>query len=72
MDALECLKKREYNDIMGLCSKEIKLDDSRHLPEALLLRGTIYQVRGEVNQAIEDFDKLLAIPDVDKAVSGGV
>ena len=71
MDALECIRTQDYGKVLQLCSGEINLGDSPHLAEALLLRGTFYQVRGEVNQAIDDFDKLLALPDVDKSVSSG-
>ena len=68
-EALEKLSKNEYNDIMNLCTKELDQEGSPNLPETVLLRGTFYQMRGEIDKALADFDRLLDTTNVDKSVS---
>ncbi|KAK2158456.1 hypothetical protein LSH36_170g04057 [Paralvinella palmiformis] len=66
--AVDCFENHDYDDIVQLCSMEINLSNSSYLPEALLLRATFYLLRGEGNKAMEDFDRLLELNDVDKRI----
>ena len=54
--------------MLQLCTEEIE----KRMPNAALahlLRASFYLIRGEAVKAADDFDKLLALPDVDKRVS---
>ena len=66
---MENLARKDYTQIVKLCSNEVKTSSSTREPEALLLRATFYLLRGEGNKALEDFDKLLGLSEVDKRVS---
>lgn len=66
--ALDCIRNKDYDDIVKLCTSEVDKDQSAHVAEALLLRGTFYLLRGEGGAALQDFDKLINLKDVDKRV----
>ena len=67
--AVRLIGKRRYSDVVRLCTSEIETEGSTHLVEALLLRATFYLLRGETDQAMVDFEKLLNMNDVDRRVS---
>lgn len=66
--ALRQLRKREYSDIIRLCTAEIDSNNPDYVVESLLLRATFYLLRGESNKAMDDFEKLLNMNGVDKRV----
>ena len=66
--AIDELAANEFMNIVSFCTKEIEDTQSAKLEEALLLRATFFHLQGEGNKAVEDLDRLLSLPDVDKRV----
>ena len=68
------LKKRRFDNLLELCTEEIERRDvpvssTSYAPEARLLRASLFLLRGECDQAMSDFDKLLNMKDLAPKVS---
>ncbi|OXU29262.1 hypothetical protein TSAR_007507 [Trichomalopsis sarcophagae] len=61
--ALTALKKQEYDDVIPLCTEELKNlatdEDSLHKMEVLVLRGTFYLLLGQHENALEDLSAVI-------------
>ncbi|KAH9504475.1 Mitochondrial import receptor subunit TOM70 [Bulinus truncatus] len=56
--AKNCLSTHEYDKIISFCDEELKNEaSSAHIPEALLLRGTMRLLQGMTNDALADLDR---------------
>ena len=64
------LKENSFEEIIPLCTKEIELTaDGQYYQLALLLRGTMYYLKGQLEEALSDLNELLAKEELDKNVS---
>ncbi|XP_052816681.1 mitochondrial import receptor subunit TOM70-like [Mya arenaria] len=71
--AVVCLKGGEYERIIPLCTEELGLTPpSPHHQLALLLRGTMFNLTAQNSEAVEDFDQLLGVDNLDKKVKVNV
>ncbi|XP_052818482.1 mitochondrial import receptor subunit TOM70-like [Mya arenaria] len=67
--ALASLKAGDYEQIIPLCTEELRLTPhSPYQQLALLLRGTMFNLTAQTSEAIADFDKLLEVDNLDKKV----
>jgi len=62
--ARECLKRCEYENIIGNCDQEIAMEGDRS-HEARLLRATFYILTKQQEMAMADLTVLIENPDVD-------
>ena len=67
--AVDKLRSENYDEIIPLCTKEIEQTlPSSYQQLALLLRGTMYGLRNQLDDALSDFNTLLETQDLDKKV----
>ena len=67
--AVDKLRSENYDEIIPLCTKEIEqTPPSSYQQLALLLRGTMYGLRNQLDDALSDFNTLLETQDLDKKV----
>lgn len=63
MKALQAVQEQKYDDIIPLCTEELKNCESETLPhkmEILLLRATFLLLLGKHDEAIKDFEDILS------------
>ena len=69
MKAVEKLEAGEYEEVIPLCRKEINVTPPTHYCQlALLLRGTMFCLTAQSDQALMDLDQLLKSENLDKRV----
>ncbi|XP_013405522.1 mitochondrial import receptor subunit TOM70 [Lingula anatina] len=68
LKAKKQLAKKEYDNVIELCTQEISNSTSKYLPEALLLRATFYLLAGRGTKAIDDLNQVIGLEDVDKKI----
>lgn len=61
--ARQCLLDGSYGEIIDCCTNELANPLTPHKVESLLLRATLYQLRGESKKAMDDLTALINIED---------
>lgn len=59
--ARQHLQEGNYGEIIECCQNELANPLTPHKVEALLLRATLYQLRGEGKKAMDDLTELISI-----------
>jgi hypothetical protein len=69
MKAVEKLEAGDYEGVLSLCRKEIDVSPPTHYCQlALLLRGTMFCLTAQSDQAQLDLDQLLNVEQLDRKV----
>lgn len=67
--AVEKLESEKYEDLIPLCTQEVEITPPTHYQQlALLLRGTMFYLMAQSDEALADFDEILKNENVDKKV----
>ena len=67
--AVEKLRSEEYDEVVPLCTSEIEqTPTSSYCQLAILLRGTMYSLMSQAEDALTDLNSLLESQDLDKKV----
>ncbi|XP_071095664.1 mitochondrial import receptor subunit TOM70-like [Haliotis cracherodii] len=66
--AQQQVNQQQYRQLIELCSKELELKDTPHRHKALLMRGTMYVLYGQGEEAMKDLSTLLEIDGVETEV----
>lgn len=61
LKARQHLQEGNYGEIIECCQNELANPLTPHKVEALLLRATLYQLRGEGKKAMDDLTELINI-----------
>ena len=69
LKAKQCILDGNYKEIIECCSNELANPLSPFKAQSLLLRGTMYQLRGEGVQSMKDFTDLVDMEDAPLKVS---
>lgn len=68
--AVEKLEKEKYEEIIPLCTQEINITPpTKYHCLALLLRGTMFHLMSQSDEALADFNAVLKQENLDKKVS---
>lgn len=67
-EAVTSLRAGEYDRLIPLCTQEVEAEAAAHRELALLLRGTMLNLTAQTMEALQDFDTLLALENLDKKV----
>ena len=66
---MEKLRSEEYDEVVPLCTSEIEqTPTSSYCQLAILLRGTMYSLMSQAEDALTDLNSLLESQDLDKKV----
>ncbi|XP_071552993.1 mitochondrial import receptor subunit TOM70-like isoform X2 [Panulirus ornatus] len=63
LKARQHLQEGNYGEIIDCCQNELAIPFTPYKVESLLLRATLYQLRGESTKAMEDLTVLISIED---------
>ncbi|XP_067675520.1 mitochondrial import receptor subunit TOM70-like [Haliotis asinina] len=66
--AQHLVNQHQYGQLIELCTKELELTDTPHRHKALLMRGTMYILYGQGEEAMKDLSFLLEMDGVEKKV----
>ena len=68
--AVEKLRSEEYDEVVALCTSEIEQSPASGYHQlAILLRGTMYSLMNQSDDALLDLNTLLDTQDLDKKVN---
>jgi len=59
---LRCMSKKQYDDIIELCTKEID-QEGKYSNYTYLLRGTLYTLMCDIDKAMDDFNNVMKLED---------